>query len=485
MAKKNVLLLVADDLGRQLGCYGDSTCKTPNLDRLAAEGVKFTKAFASTASCSGSRSTIYTGLHTHQNGQYGLESGRNHFQTHDHIQTAPAILSKLGYLTGIVGKVHVGPAAVYPWEVREESDTRDVAFVADRTAALFQRAGSEGKPFFLTVGFIDPHRDRTRAGFGNENFDRFEEVKYKPEDIHVPEYLLDSPGTRTELTSYYESISRLDHGVGLILSNLQDSGLGDDTLVIFVSDNGPPFINSKTTLYDAGVNLPLIVRSPASTSSVINPNFISYVDILPTILDYVGDKSEDASGRPGRSFLSILSESKELSDWDHVYGSHTFHEVTNYWPTRYLRNRRFKYHRNIAHRLDFPFAADIYGSLAWEDVRNQKNNPKVIGHRQVVDYFYRPPEELYDIVADPYEVRNLALDPTYAETLKEMRDRLEEWQQKTIDPWLYRDGVSVKFIQHHLDAGLKIPDRWDLDATAPESFGPDIKHYESKGFGGI
>ncbi|KAH8647707.1 alkaline-phosphatase-like protein [Xylariales sp. PMI_506] len=489
---KNILLMIADDLGRQLGSYGDPTCKTPHLDNLASEGVKFTNAFASTASCSGSRTTIYTGLHTHQNGMYGLNSHRHHFQTFDHVQSAPGIFSKeLGYLTAIIGKIHVGPDTVYPWEVREESATRDVAFVADSAGAFFERAKADSRPFFLTIGFIDPHRDRTRDGFGNEHFDRLVPVKYRPEDVQVPEYLLDSPGTRQELANYYESITRLDHGVGLVLSELEKAGLNDDTLVIFLSDNGPPFINSKTTLYDAGVKLPLIIRSPGGTPSVENPNLISYVDILPTLLDYAGKKQETTdeanekpTGRIGRSFLPILHETRDLPDWDHVYGSHTFHEVTNYWPTRYLRDRRFKYHRNIAHRLDFPFAADLYGSLAWEDVRNQKADPKLIGQRKVVDYFNRPPEELYDLVEDPYEVRNLAGDPAHAETLKAFRGRLEDWQRRTVDPWLYRDGVSVKFIQYHLDAGFQVPDRFDLDPAAPESIGPGVTYYENKGFGG-
>ncbi|KAH8897467.1 alkaline phosphatase-like protein [Thozetella sp. PMI_491] len=491
MTARNVLLLIADDLGRQVGCYGDDIAQTPNLDRLASEGIRFTKAFASTASCSGSRTTIYTGLHTHHNGQYGLASHRHHFQTFDHVETAPGLLSRHGYLTGIIGKVHVGPKEVYPWEIREESDTRDVAKISDRTAAFFDRSKTESRPFFLTVGFVDPHRDRSRAGFGNTaDYDtRVKTVKFDAEKVHVPDFLTDSPGTRQELASYYESINRLDQGVGLILAGLDNAGLRDETLVIFLSDNGPPFVNSKTTLYDAGVNLPFIVRPPSSsdTSSVgiVNPNLISYVDILPTILEYAGhpEENERRFPRVGRSFLSILTETQELASWDHVYGSHTFHEVTNYWPTRYLRDRQFKYHRNIAHRLDFPFAADLYGSLAWDDVRNQVETPKRIGTRRLTDYFLRPPEELYDLEADPLEVNNLARDPQHAGRLQRMRQQLEDWQRRTEDPWLYRDGVSLKFVQHHLGEGLKIPDRFDFDPENTENQGEGVEVWEKKQFG--
>jgi N-sulfoglucosamine sulfohydrolase len=136
-----------------------------------------------------------------------------------------------------------------------------------------------------------------------------------------------------------------------------------------------------------------------------------------------------------------------------------------------MRNRRFKYHRNIAWRLDFPFAADIYGSLTWEDIRNSDASPKMIGSRPLKDYFFRPAEELYDIQADPNEVKNLVKDPEYQQVLDEMRASVEEWQRRTEDPWLYRDGVSMLLVRHHLAAGLEVPDRFDFDEKVPESKG--------------
>jgi N-sulfoglucosamine sulfohydrolase len=297
--------------------------------------------------------------------------------------------------------------------------------VADRAANFFSHAKEESKPFFLTAGFIDPHRDLTRGGFGNQDvFDpRVKRTAYDTDDVVVPDWLNDLPGVRRELANYYESISRLDQGVGMILDSLEQANLLDETLIIFLSDNGPPFINSKTTLFDAGVNLPLIIRSPGSGKGILNPNFVSYVDILPTIMEFAGlpvDSGNETSSpsRAGRSFAQILAETEELPDWDDVYGSHTFHEVTNYWPTRYIRNRRYKYHRNIAWRLDFPMAADLYGSLTWDDIRDMdKNSDMLIGSRPLKDYFFRPAEELYDLDNDPQEVRNVAKDDAYAEIL--------------------------------------------------------------------
>jgi N-sulfoglucosamine sulfohydrolase len=473
MARKNILLMIADDLGKQLGCYGNSKIQTPNLDQLAAEGTKFDQAFTSTASCSASRSVIYTGLHTHQNGQYGLHNGRHHFTTYDHVETAPSLFSKHGYHTGLIGKVHVGPSQIYPWDMRAESDSRDVASVADQASAFFDTSKSKDQPFFLTIGFIDPHRDLTRSGFGNvEKYDpRIKNIEYTSEDVQVEPFVNDLPGVRFEFSEYYQSISRLDQGVGMVLEELKKSGLSDDTLVIFMSDNGPPFINSKTTLYDAGVCLPLLIKCPGTNSGVVNPNVVSYIDILPTLLDWAEHPSPKHPARIGRSLLPILSESSQLDSWSCVFGSHTFHEITNYWPTRFMRNRRFKYHRNIAWRLDFPFAADIYGSLTWEDIRNSDATPKMIGSRPLKDYFFRPAEELYDIQADPNEVKNLAKDPEYQEVLDEMRASVEEWQRRTEDPWLYRDGVSMLLVRHHLAAGLEVPDRFDFDEKVPESKG--------------
>ena len=488
MSSKNVLLLVADDLGKQLGCYGCSYIETPNIDQFAKEGIRFDNAFASTASCSGSRSTIYTGLHTHQNGMYGLNSGKHHFMTFDHVETSPAIMSRLGYRSGILGKIHVGPDAVYPWEFKEESFTRDVSWIADRAGEFFRASKEDHRPFMLTVGYHDPHRDQTRGGFGNDEpvDPRVKRRQYRPEDMVVPGFLSDTPGARHELANYAEAISRLDQGIGMILGELREAGLKDDTLVIFISDNGPPFMNSKTTLFDAGTCLPLIVRCPGLSPS-INPNLVSYVDVLPTILEWaVGIEVKDSKlERSGRSFLKILGATDELTEWDHVFGSHTFHESTNYWPTRYIRTRRYKYHRNIAWRLDFPFANDIYGSLTWEDIRNAKTSPKMIGERPLKDYFFRPPEQLFDLVEDPNEVINLAGDPKYAEVLENLRTRLEDWQRRTNDPWLYRDGVSVLLNKRHLDAGLDIPDKWDLDVDHPETHGKGIRMYENLPFGNL
>lgn len=459
----NILMMIADDLGRMAGCYGEPAIPTSRIDALAAEGTRFDMAFTSTASCSASRSVIYTGLHTHETGQYGLNHDYHHFLTFDDVPTAPALLNEAGYHTGIIGKVHVGPKEVYPWQYRAESSTRDVDWVADTAQDYFEARATDKQPFFLTIGFIDPHRDETRGGFGNEKFGAKDPV-FSPDQVHVPSFLPDLPEVREEFAEYYRSVHRLDRGIGMVLDALEGAGLADDTLVVFLSDNGAPFLNSKTTLFDAGVHLPLIMRKPGQTPGIANPNMVSFVDILPTFLDVAG-ANPDPGKRRGRSLLPILEADQRLERWDCVFGSHTFHEVTNYWPTRFMRTPQYKYHRNVAWQLDFPFSGDLYGSLTWQGIRRQ--DPVLIGQRPLKDYVRRPPEELYDLENDPHEVTNLALDPQHEDLVAEFRTALETWQKETRDPWLYRDGISVMAVEHHLPNGLDLPDRFDFDPDAP------------------
>src|SRR5262249_18466998 len=175
----------------------------------------------------------------------------------------------------------------------------------------------------------------------------------------------DQPEVRQELADYYQAVSRLDHGVGLMLETLRKAGRAEDTLVIFLSDNGIPFPGAKTTQYDAGLHLPLIISSPAQEQrGLTNAAMVNWADITPTILDWARVQSP---ALPGRSILPIL-EKKAPKGWDIVFGSHVFHEVTNYYPMRTMRTRTHKYILNLASPLDFPFASDLYYSKTWQGI---------------------------------------------------------------------------------------------------------------------
>ena len=379
--------------------------------------------------------------------------------------------------------MHVGPKSVYPWQLREETGTRDSWWIANRAEAFFERSKAEDKPFFLTTAFIDPHRDRSRGGFGNDKkYDEHVHVLDIPtNEVTIPSWTSDCPETREELSEYYRAIHRFDQGVGFILDRLEKQGLADSTLVIVTSDNGPPFVNSKATLYDSGVCLPLVVRSPgAKNKGIANPNLVSYIDILPTFLDWAGlpldsRSHEKSPKRIGRSILPILDRADIApeTEWQqHVFCSHTFHERMNYWPTRVIRTRKYKYHRNIAWQLPFAIATDLYLSRSYEGIRNMPK-PVFLGKRSLNDYIHRPSEQLYDMEADPEEVVDLAQDPQYADLVKELREKLEAWQRETNDYWLYKDGQSTKQIDIWCTDYLEIPDRFDMDVESPGTRGQD------------
>lgn len=434
-ASKNVLLIVADDHGLQLGCYDDHVIRTPHIDSLAAAGTRFSHAFCTTASCSPSRSVILTGLHNHANGQYGLAHHTHHFRTHEFVKSLPVLLKRGGYRTCSIGKTHIEPEVLYQFEKYLNDGTaggRNTVRMAE-LAEQFLKEPDE-RPFFLYYCPLDPHR--AAKGFANETkYPGVTPVKYDPEKIPVPPFLPDQPEVRAELAEYYESISRVDQGVGRLLQAVRDTGHWDDTLILYLSDNGMPFPGAKTTLYDSGMHLPLLVRDPAQPRhGVVSDALVSWADITPTILAWTGAKGPDYPLH-GRSFLETLAR-EENPDWDRVYGSHTFHEVTMYYPMRVIRTRKYKCILNLAHDLPYPFAADLYDSATWQGVL--RRGDKTYGVRSLDAFVHRPQWELYDLERDPQETVNLAEKPESATVIEQFRKELAAWQKRTADPWLIK-----------------------------------------------
>jgi N-sulfoglucosamine sulfohydrolase len=433
--QRNVLLLVADDQGLDLGCYGNAAIATPHLDALAASATRFPYAFSTVSSCSPSRSVMYTGLYTHTSGQYGLAHDFHNQHTLESVESLPLLLKKAGYATACIGKKHVKPDEVYAFdyalEGREIAGNRDVAAMARKAGDFL--AAHRDRPFLLIVGYSDPHR--AALGFANtRDYPGTAPRRYAPAAVRLPYHLPDLPEVRADLADYYQAVSRLDAGAGLALQALRDSGRENDTLVIYLSDNGIPFPGAKTNLYDAGVRLPFLVRAPGlSKAGSVSNAMISYVDVAPTILDWTGVPGPTRYTLPGRSLLPALEENPR--GWDEVYGSHTFHEITMYYPMRMARTRRYKYLRNLAHQLPYPLARDILDSASWKAMQAKKAD---LGSRSARAYFERPAEELYDLEKDPDELDNVAGDAAYAKALQMMREKLAAFRRRTNDPWLLR-----------------------------------------------
>jgi len=444
--RPNVVLVVSDDHGLEtLGCYGNPVIKTPNLDALAAEGVRLTNAFCTSASCSASRSVILSGMYNHANGQYGHQHSYHHFISFPNVKSLPVSLTEAGYRTCRIGKYHVAPEEVYKFDATLPANTRSPVQMADNCRDFV--GSDDDKPFFLYFCMSDPHRgggvakelpgkpDRFGNRPGGGAYPGVDEVKYDPKDVVVPPFLPDLPECRAELAQYYQSVSRVDQGVGRLMSVLKQAGKYDNTVVIYISDNGVAFPGAKTTLYEPGMNLPCIVRDPRQRNKGIACDaLVNYTDLAPTILDFAGALPRKSSLQ-GRSFRSALNQGHPKG-WDETYASHTFHEITMYYPMRVVRQRKYKLIWNIAHGLDYPFASDLWASATWQATIRPGN--KYYGKRTVDAYLHRPKFELYDLENDPHEVENLADDPKHQKVLAELKAKLKAFQKRTKDPWIVK-----------------------------------------------
>ncbi|WP_020532601.1 sulfatase family protein [Flexithrix dorotheae] len=448
---KNIVLFVADDLGQDLGCYGNNVIQTPNMDAFAADAVLFPNAFATTASCSASRSVILSGLHNHRTGQYGHAHDPFHFRSFDNLKTLPVMLGNAGYRTASVGKFHVAPESLYHFEeyLNEVNGThvshRNPVQMAEAAEAFISKESE--KPFFLYFCTSDPHRSAslpTANKFGNrpEGYEGVTEVTYSPEDVIVPPFLPDTPECREELANYYQSVSRIDQGIGKLIELLKKAGKYENTLIIITSDHGIAFPGAKTTVYDPGLKSPLLVRNPyGKKRGTTNNAMISWVDFTPTLLDFAGVGAPEEymmaraiqRGFHGKSFLPILDQ-KNPKGWNEIYASHTFHETQMYYPMRVVRDRKYKLIWNIAHQLPYPFASDLWASITWQSVFNNGEDA-VYGKKSVKDYIDRAEFELYDIGSDPHESNNLAGLPEYQDVLNRYKEKLKAFQENTNDLW--------------------------------------------------
>lgn len=473
LKRPNVILFVTDDQSPIAGCYGSTDIKTPHLDALAAEGTRFTHAFATTASCSASRSVILSGLHNHFNGLYGHTHAFHKFEAFPSVKAVslPLQMSQAGYRTAQIGKYHVAPEAVYHFDQYLRGNARNAKQMAETCLPLFEEKSD--KPFFLYFCTSDPHRgggtDRSSTLkfkpdlFGNKqnkgSHPGIDEVFYDPAKVKVPAFLPDTPACRAEIAQYHQSCSRIDQGLGHLVELLKKTDQWENTVLIYTADHGMAFPGAKTTVYEAGLRVPFIVRHPyLKKRGVVNSAMISHVDIAPSILDLADgydpkkrapkkllpvekvpfgeNRGKNIKAYHGRSWIPIL-EKDNPDGWDQIGASHTFHEIQMYYPMRVVRDRKYKLIWNIAYRQPYPFASDLWAASTWQAQYQQGPTTKY-GNRSVESYINRPAFELYDVSSDPAETRNLAGDPEYAKTLAEYQEKLKEMQRRTGDPWIMK-----------------------------------------------
>ncbi|KAJ8730458.1 hypothetical protein PYW07_017496 [Mythimna separata] len=468
----NVLILLADDGGFELGSYMNKICQTPNLDALAKRGLLFNNAFTSVSSCSPSRAALLTGTPSHQNGMYGLHRAEHHFNSFDNVASMPNLLRKHGVMTGIIGKKDVGPAAAYKFDFEQTEENnhvnqvgRNITHIKLLTREFLAQANQENKSFLLYVSFHDPHRcGHTDPQFGPfcERFGSGEEgmglipdwhpIYYQWEQIQLPYFVQDTEAARRDIAAQYTTISRLDQGVGLVLKELRDAGHLDDTLVIYTSDNGIPFPSGRTNFYDPGLREPMIIASPKPNTRKHEASYamVSLLDVMPTVMDWFnipfGEDSNDItqSDRP-KSLLPILEKEPPYSESDAIFASQTHHEITMYYPMRAVRTRRYKLIHNLNFGMPFPIDQDLYVSPTFQDLLNRTRSKQPLPwYKTLTQYYYRPQWELYDVRADPLESRNLHGKPSLQQVEADLQARLLRWQGDTADPWRCAPGAVLE-----------------------------------------
>ncbi len=442
----SVLLLIADDWSPLARCYGNAVVRTPHIDAVAGQGMVFRRAYCTTPSCAASRANILTGLYSHQHGQYGHPHGVHHFATHEHVRSLPALLNDAGVRTGMIGKDHIAPPSVYPFQHYDRSlpwRTDDLAASARR---FFKDADRQS--FYLQVASMYPHR--TGGDFDSAVGDGHEpDVSYRPEDIVVPDFLPDCPGVRRDLADYYRFVTRFDRFVGDMLRELERAGRAEDTLVLILSDHGMPFPGAKASSYNTGHHCPLIIRHPSNYCGETDA-LVNWTDLAPTVADFLGVAPEAYPAEwTGRSLLPLL-EDPDAPGFDQTFFSHSFHEVTNYYPYRAVLNRRYKYVRHLVHREPMPLGTDLYDSATWQVIR--RDALEYMGKRCTHDVLFRPEEALYDLENDPMETVNLIGQPELFETVEQFRHTMTEWRLRTRDPWLELDYQQDRLPKNFRDS---------------------------------
>lgn len=414
--KPNVVLIIADDVSSDdIGCYGNIQVKTPNIDRLADSGMRFTNFFLTASSSSPSRNSIITGRYPHNTGGAEL-----HSEPPDYMVAFPEILKDNGYYTVQAGKFHMGPYARRAFDVINENGKLNGDGGEELWVTCLKERPRE-KPFFMWFAAYDAHRP-----WGPNEFSG----THDPAAIKPPFYLADGDKTKEDLGKYYDEIKRFDHYIGLVVNELEKQGQLENTVLIVMADNGRPFPHSKTRVNDRGLKSPFIVHWPAiiKGKKQVCISLVSAIDIAPTVLDLTGIPAPDQI--QGRSFSLLLREpDKPFRNF--LFGEHNWHDFEAH--ERMVRTREFLYILNSRPEYPQMGPADAIGSPSFEELVELKDKRKLSAIQTDVFATPRASEELFNCISDPDQLINIASLRDHQNTLDEMRQILKEWMTETGD----------------------------------------------------
>jgi len=408
-AKPNMVFIIADDCTfRDIGCYGGQA-KTPNIDKLAKQGMRFTRCFQAAPMCSPTRHNIYTGL-------YPVKSGAwpNHTRAYPHVKSIVHHLKPLGYRVTQTGKTHINPREVFPFENFGGGKNPDIKYI-DR---LFAETAKGGKPFCLFACSNEPHSPWNKG----------DASAYPPDKVKLPPYIVDTPRMRSDFSNYLAEITYYDSQVGEIVELLGKHGLSENTLLMVVSEQGNGFPFAKWTCYDHGLQSAMIVRWPNKVKAgSVTDAMVEYVDVASTFIDAAG--GQPVTPMDGRSFLPVL-RGKADTHKEHVFGIMTTRGIingTDAYAIRSVRDTRYKLILNLNHKSKFTNACTK--SPAFQSMVAKANAGDKTAKRLVNAYQHRPAVEFFDMEKDPLEMNNLSDHSDYQKHISLLRTKLNAWMK--------------------------------------------------------
>lgn len=414
--RPDIVIFLTDDQGRlDAQPYGATDLRTPHMQRLAAAGLTFERAYVVSPSCAPSRAALLTGLTPARNG-----AEANHAKPRAELKKWPAYFQALGYEVVAFGKVsHYRHTADYGFDHFAHDTFHEHVAIPAAVEWLQRRPRAGAKPLCLFVGSNWPHVPWPEKDLG-----------YDPARLSLPAGSIDTPATRAWRARYAAAVTQADDDLGRVLDATR-AYLPGETLFLYSADHGAQWPFGKWNLYEAGVGVPLIVAWPG----VIKPGtrtaaMVSWMDFLPTLLEAAGGQAP--ADLDGRSFLPVL-RGQTASHHARIFTTHANDGRMNVYPSRAVRDERWKYIRNLHPEYAFTTHIDLVaGGLGqrsffstWEAAAKTDPKAAALLHR----YHARPAEELYDLAADPHEQRNLAADPSHATKLAALRRELDAWMQ--------------------------------------------------------
>ncbi len=440
----NVLYIIADDMNADsMGCFGCPVPDTtPNLDKLAAEGMKFNNAHVTIAVCQPSRTVVQTGLYPHRSGARGFTHCR------ENVPTMIDLFHNAGYLTSAIGKIGHTIGKKSNRKIMHKlvgfnqlNCGRDPELYYKYSDEFFKKAKQDNKPFLFLASSHDPHRpfhnsrQEKHVKKIRENLENIPAPSkvFQPDEIKMLSWLPDLPDIRKEIAQYYSSVRRCDDSLGKVLDALKENGLEENTIVIYYSDNGISVPFAKTNCYLHSTKTPLIIKWPDKIKpGTVNNEMISNIDHLPTLCEIANiEKPEDLDGR---SFLPALA-GKKVDGFDKVFTQ--FHETSakRRYPIRCVQDKKFGYIYNPWSDEKREFKNEAQTGLTWQAMKKTAESDQKIKQR-VEFYSYRTLEEFYDLQNDPDCMNNLIDDPAYKKQIEQKRNELLAWMKKTNDPAL-------------------------------------------------